>query len=441
MTDIVELYGHWELVNNGEFDALIKAFANAHLTTSDLLVMARQEIVSKCRRSINEVNRFLDLFTTQLDSPLEFIDGPKILDSFGLITSGDKNIDQRIGGGFKTGSLCEIAGQSATGKSNFLIQLCIMVQLPLELNGLGKLAIHISTESGLETRRMQTMLDRVYDEYGEDWPNLQHRVNGENVLCLKTKDQEDLEHVLMYQVPVAVKRYNVGLIVIDSIASHYRSEFSKTQNRERVNSYMKITRNLRSLAVGYNIAVVVANQVTDRQPAQYPIDQELYMDELYFEQQYQWFNGWCSTESTKATDTTSIDASIDALMDSSENTDKETSYMSSGHFVLHEDFSSSPPLSNISQNSDSYSVNGASQNDYSHSVSASSGNSAIGNIYRKAPALGLMWSTCIDERIVLKRKDTSNGEIYRTLAMVFSPWGEGPAFQFKIDGTGVHSAL
>ena len=84
-------------------------------------------------------------------------------------------------------------------------------------------------------------------------------------------DVEAQEHILRYQVPVAVKKQNIGLLVVDSIAANYRAEFDRNKARKGAESFAKRSNQLsqlgallRDIARSCNIAVVVANQVADR---------------------------------------------------------------------------------------------------------------------------------------------------------------------------------
>jgi DNA repair protein RAD57 len=68
---------------------------------------------------------------------------------------------------------------------------------------------------------------------------------------------------------VAIKRFNVGIIIIDSIAANYRAEFEKGGKpahslAKRSAQVAQLGTHLRDLARSHNIAVVVANQVADR---------------------------------------------------------------------------------------------------------------------------------------------------------------------------------
>lgn len=80
-------------------------------------------------------------------------------------------------------------------------------------------------------------------------------------------DLETQDHILNYQLPVAIARYNVGLVVIDSITSNYRAEHSSNNMlalSTRSTELAKLGQLLRNLAAKENIAIVVANQVSDR---------------------------------------------------------------------------------------------------------------------------------------------------------------------------------
>jgi len=93
---------------------------------------------------------------------------------------------------------------------------------------------------------------------------------------IKVSDIEAQDHILTYQVPVAIVRHNVGLIVLDSVAANFRAEFDRPQDSaatpgkkrtafaERNEQLVRLGSHLRYLAQHYNIVVVVANQILDR---------------------------------------------------------------------------------------------------------------------------------------------------------------------------------
>ena len=89
----------------------------------------------------------------------------------------------------------------------------------------------------------------------------------ENVRAIPVQDLESQDHILEYQLPAAVQRFGAGLIVIDSIAANYRAEHSAAGPKamsDRSTQLTKVGHLLRTLAARYELAVVVANQVSDR---------------------------------------------------------------------------------------------------------------------------------------------------------------------------------
>jgi DNA repair protein RAD57 len=87
------------------------------------------------------------------------------------------------------------------------------------------------------------------------------------VLAIPVQDIESQDHILAFQLPNAIRKYDVGLVVLDSVAANYRAEHGSTAPRDlatRAAQLAKLGKLLRDLAKEENIAVVVANQVSDR---------------------------------------------------------------------------------------------------------------------------------------------------------------------------------
>jgi DNA repair protein RAD57 len=156
---------------------------------------------------------------------------------------------------------------SAAGKTQFLLTLLLSVQLSTPLSK-GKSAIYISTEAPLQTTRLSQILNthpKLSGLPAPDQPSLS-RIQSTHI-----HDVEAQEHILRYQVPVAVQKQDIGLLIVDSIAANYRAEFDKTKARKGAASFAKRNNQLsqlgsllRDIARTYNVAVVVANQVADR---------------------------------------------------------------------------------------------------------------------------------------------------------------------------------
>ncbi|OAA51500.1 DNA recombination and repair protein Rad51 [Metarhizium rileyi] len=175
-------------------------------------------------------------------------------------------IDAALNAGIPTSSITEITGESGAGKTQFLLSLCLAVQLPPP-HGLRKKALYISTESSLATKRLAQILASntlLRAMASADRPSL------DNILSTTTPDLESQDHILQYQVPVLLSRHNIGLVVLDSVAANYRAEFERpgstygSNMAARSAELVRLGALLRALARRHDIAVVVANQVSDR---------------------------------------------------------------------------------------------------------------------------------------------------------------------------------
>ncbi|OAA59255.1 DNA repair protein rhp57 [Cordyceps fumosorosea ARSEF 2679] len=193
------------------------------------------------------------------------------------ISTLDETLDAALGGGVPVGYVTEFAGESGTGKTQFLLSLCLAVQLPPP-RGLGRQALYVSTEAALATRRLAQMLpaatalqlaaaddDDAAPAPAPTPPSL------DNILSAATPDLESQDHILEYQVPVLLARHDVGLLVLDSVAANYRAEFESgsggalgSSMAARSAQLVRLGAHLRDLARRHGIAVVVANQVADR---------------------------------------------------------------------------------------------------------------------------------------------------------------------------------
>lgn len=104
-----------------------------------------------------------------------------------------------------------------------------------------------------------------------------------------------------------VEKFNVGLIVVDSIAANFRAEFERPMNKRlktsgesasvqsgpaqmarRGKELVGLAETLRRLAGKHNLAVVVANQVSDKFTA--GVGER--GDAMGLDFQGRWFSGW-----------------------------------------------------------------------------------------------------------------------------------------------------
>ncbi|GAA5988781.1 hypothetical protein JCM5350_002937 [Sporobolomyces pararoseus] len=225
----------------------------------------------------------------------------------GRISFGDSEIDLLFDGGVRVGSLTEIAGQSASGKTHLSLQLALNVQLPISQGGLSGGALFISSEGTLSSGRLLQMASHMptpptlNSEERTAWDYL------DNIHTEKAPDVDTLDSVVSYHVPAAIERVNelaksnkidpdvasltgfggnepaasqyladnrdtpprpplpIRLVVLDSIAAPVRATHENASSGfvERSKELVSIGEKLKRIAHIYHCAVVVINQVQD----------------------------------------------------------------------------------------------------------------------------------------------------------------------------------
>ena len=140
----------------------------------------------------------------------------------------------------------------------------LSAQLPPP-HGLSRPTLYITTEFVLPTNRLTQLLKAhpILSSH-PDPPSLNR------ILTLNVEDLETQDHILTYQLPVALARHNVGLVILDSITANYRAERSSTNTPSalatRSAQLVRLGALLRTLAREHDCAIMVANQVADRFP-------------------------------------------------------------------------------------------------------------------------------------------------------------------------------
>ena len=77
------------------------------------------------------------------------------------LTLGCPYLDAALGGGLRPTGITELAGESATGKTQLCLTLLLTAQLPRRLGGLGGRAIYLNTEGGVLPRSLGQRLRQL----------------------------------------------------------------------------------------------------------------------------------------------------------------------------------------------------------------------------------------------------------------------------------------
>ncbi|XP_056620616.1 DNA repair protein XRCC3 [Triplophysa dalaica] len=173
-------------------------------------------------------------------------------------------LDRLMRGGLPLRGITELAGESAAGKTQFGLQLCLSVQYPRENGGLSSGAVYICTEDSFPIKRLRQLITQQ-PRLRPDLPSsLINSIRfSDNIYIEHTADLESLQACVSQRVPVLLKRGLVRLVVVDSVAALFRSEFQADEAIKRSRHLLTFSNALHRLSHCYGAPVLCVNQVTD----------------------------------------------------------------------------------------------------------------------------------------------------------------------------------
>ncbi|MDH5596174.1 MAG: DNA repair and recombination protein RadA [Candidatus Bathyarchaeota archaeon] len=168
------------------------------------------------------------------------------------LTTGSNTMNELVGGGIETQTITEFYGEYGSGKSQMCHQLCVNVQLPHEKGGLNTGALYIDTENTFRTERIVQMSQHL---------GLNPEEVAKNIIFAEAYTS-DHQMFLLDNADKIIKENGIRLIIIDSLTSHFRSEYlGRGMLAERQQKLNKHMHKLIRLARAFNAAAVVTNQV------------------------------------------------------------------------------------------------------------------------------------------------------------------------------------
>lgn len=175
-------------------------------------------------------------------------------------STGCRVLDRFLAGGIPCNSITEIVAESGCGKTQISLQLLFSVQYPISRGGLSASALYLHSEFPFPFRRLHQLAIAH--------PDLSKPLD--NILVHPLREADDLLDLLPRIDSLLVKpppqtRFPIKLIVIDSIAALFRSEFDNSPSdlKKRSSLFFKISSKLKAQAMQFGLAVVVTNQVVD----------------------------------------------------------------------------------------------------------------------------------------------------------------------------------
>jgi len=174
------------------------------------------------------------------------------------LSTGCQSLDSLLQNGLETQSLTEFYGEFGTGKSQICHQLCVTVQLPEAQGGLEGSALYIDTENTFRPERIQQIAAR----FGIDSNEALKKI------IFAEAYTSDHQMVLLDNADEVIKENNIRLIIVDSLTSHFRSEYlGREMLASRQQLLNKHMHKLMRLSRAFNTVAVITNQVMSQPDA------------------------------------------------------------------------------------------------------------------------------------------------------------------------------
>jgi len=177
----------------------------------------------------------------------------------------DNMLDGVTVNGIPLGKITEFCGPPGIGKTQLGIQLSVNVQIPKLCKGVEGKAIFIDTEGSFMIERVVQIANSTISYIKENYPD--NNIDTFNLSSILSNIQYFRIHDFQEQIALTNILENyikddplIKVVVIDSIAFHFRQTFSSMSLRTQILN--NIAQILMKIADKYNIAVVIMNQMT-----------------------------------------------------------------------------------------------------------------------------------------------------------------------------------
>lgn len=155
------------------------------------------------------------------------------------ISTGCKDLDGILGGGWESQTITELYGEYRTGKSQLCATACVTTQLPVEEGGgAGKVA-YIDTEGTFRPDRLTPIASRL---------GMDPEAIAENVLCARASTFDQQEDLLDGLCAIMVQE-PFKLLVVDSVMANLRADYcgrgELSERQQRLGQYMKRLKHVR----------------------------------------------------------------------------------------------------------------------------------------------------------------------------------------------------
>ncbi|MGE3859177.1 MAG: DNA repair and recombination protein RadA [Nitrososphaeraceae archaeon] len=168
------------------------------------------------------------------------------------ISTGSKNFDELLGGGFEVDAITEIYGEFGSGKTQICHTSSVTVQQRRSEGGLEGGVIYIDTENTFRPERIVSI---------SKLRNMDYINVLENIIVAKAFNSAHQE-LIIQEIGNIIESKNIKLLILDSAISHYRAEYiGRGTLSERQQKINKLMHTLLRISETYQIAIILTNQI------------------------------------------------------------------------------------------------------------------------------------------------------------------------------------
>ncbi|EQB67565.1 MAG: DNA repair and recombination protein RadA [Thermoplasmataceae archaeon] len=171
------------------------------------------------------------------------------------LTTGSKNLDNLLGGGLETQTITEFFGEFGSGKTQIMHQIAVNATTPESDGGFNSDVLIIDTENTFRPERIVQMSRAKNLDSDEVLKRIHvaRAFNSHHQILLAEKASQ------------MAKDFNIRLLIVDSLTSHFRSEYmgrgSLSERQQLLNRHMH---DLLRFGMLQNAVIAVTNQVAAR---------------------------------------------------------------------------------------------------------------------------------------------------------------------------------
>ncbi len=177
-----------------------------------------------------------------------------------ILSTGLKNFDKILGGGFYSGKNYLIFGANKTGKTQLSLQLCIQAYKQFSTPKIEKIKIsslliyYLDTENTFRPERLKELAAINNIDYNKVLKSiLVAKIMSNSTLLLTLKNLED-----------RIEHNNIVILIIDSVNNYFRSEQgNKELSFHKIKTtFIEILKKISEITNKFNIITIATAQIT-----------------------------------------------------------------------------------------------------------------------------------------------------------------------------------